>query len=409
MKGLQITHDYHDPSSEIFEVVERKGVGHPDSLADALANEVSIAYSKYCLETIGVIPHHNVDKLYIGAGHYRNSYGICERISPVIVRINGRMSSVFGDIDLNIEQLQVSAVRNYMRQVMPTVADDDLVIESNATQHTKVPYWFTPRNANDISDATSPKANDTSVCIGHWPPTPAESLAYQLERYFWTEVAGYAVPRFVEIGQDIKVMVVRTADHLEATLCVPAMSLRTASYDVYCEFMAEHEKNLQILANTLLIDSGLWSMVRVNPYQRQYMLGLGSCIECGEEGVVGRGNNINGIISTHRIHTLESWAGKNPVYHTGRVYGYMTAKLARAISEQFLVKCTVTVVTRCGDSLFPPYRLMVSTSRPVDSIEIGMFVERLMSETDYVQEILSFRPWIDQLQEVRNASIHNIT
>jgi S-adenosylmethionine synthetase len=192
-------------------------------------------------------------------------------------------------------------------------------------------------------------------------------------------------------------MVVRTANRVEATLCVPAMSLLTASYDAYRELVAGHEKNLKILADVLTADSGLRSTVRVNPYQRQYMLGLGSCIECGEEGIVGRGNNINGVISTHRIHTLESWAGKNPVYHTGRVYGYMTVKLARAISEQFSVKCTITAVTRCGDSLFPPYQLMVSIDRPVDDVELGRFVEQLISETDYVEEILSFRPWINQL------------
>ena len=29
MKGLQVTADYRDPSLESFEVVERKGVGHP--------------------------------------------------------------------------------------------------------------------------------------------------------------------------------------------------------------------------------------------------------------------------------------------------------------------------------------------------------------------------------------------
>jgi S-adenosylmethionine synthetase len=397
MKGLQVTNDYRDPSSEVLEVVERKGVGHPDSLADALANEVSINYSRHCLETVGVILHHNVDKLYIGAGHYKNNYGVCERLSPVIIRVNGRMSSVFGDINLDIEQLQISAVRNYMRQVMPTVVDDDFVIEPNATQYTKVPYWFTPRNLNDIPDAIYPKANDTSVCVGHWPPTPAESLAYKLERYFWKEVSGYAVPRFAEIGQDIKVMVVRTAKHVEATLCVPAMSLFTTSYDVYRELMSENEKNLQTLANNLLANSDLEAKVRINPYQWQYMLGLGSCIECGEEGMVGRGNNINGVISTHRTHTLESWAGKNPVYHVGRVYGYMTAKLARCISQQFSIKCTVTAITRCGDSLFPPYKLIVSTDRLVDDIGLGRFVEKLISETNYVQEILSFKPWINQL------------
>ncbi len=397
MKGLQITCDHRDPSSGVFEVVERKGIGHPDSLADALANEVSLVYSKRCLEIFGVILHHNVDKLYIGAGHYKNDYGICERLSPVIVRVNGRISSVFGDTNLDIEQLQVSAVRNYMCKVMPTMTSDDLIIEPNATQHTKVPYWFRPRNLGDIPDATNPKANDTSVCIGYWPPTPAESLAYQLERYFWTEVSGYTVPRFAEIGQDVKVMVVRNSNHIEATLCVPAMSLFTASYEAYRKLMTEHEKNLQFLADTLLADSELQSIVRINPYQKQYMLGLGSCIECGEEGIVGRGNNINGIISTHRIHTFESWAGKNPVYHTGRVYGYMTAKLARSISEQFSVKCTITAITRCGDSLFPPYRLMVSTDHSVSDIDLGRFIEKLLYETDYVKEILLFRPWINKL------------
>ncbi len=397
MKELQILVNYQDPSSEVFEVVERKGVGHPDSLADALANEVSIVYSKHCLETVGVIPHHNVDKLYIGGGHYKNDYRTCERLAPIIVRVNGRISSVFGDVDLGIKRIQISAVRNYMHKVMPSLTDDDLIIEANATQHTKVPYWFKPRNVDDIPDAANPRANDTSVCIGHWPPTPTESLAYHLESYFWEEVFGYPIPRFPEIGQDIKVMAVRNGNMIEATLCVPVMSLLTDSYSDYCKLILEHENNLQVLAESLLKASEIKPIVRINPYQRQYMLGMGSCIECGEEGIVGRGNNINGIISTHRIHTLESWAGKNPVYHTGRVYGYMTAKLAKAISEKFLVKCTVTSVTRCGDSLFPPYQLILSVNHHINNDELEVFVENLIAETDYVTEILSFRPFINKL------------
>ncbi len=397
MKNLEVTTNHKDPSLEEFEVVERKGVGHPDSLADALANEVSISYARHCLDTIGVIPHHNIDKLYIGAGHYKNDYGICERLSPVIVRINGRMSSNFGDTDLNIEHIQTSAVMNYMSHVMPTIKSEDIVVEPNATQHTKVPYWFNPRSIEDIPDVKLPKANDTSVCVGHWPPTPTESIAYQLERYFWSEDAGFAKPRFKEIGQDIKIMVVRTSKALDATLCVPTMSLFTESFDAYRKLIQVHEENLQVLADKLLEGTGLRVEVRVNPYQRQYMLGLGSCIECGEEGIVGRGNNINGIISTHRIHTLESWAGKNPIYHTGRVYGFMTAKIARAISERFSVRCSVTAVTRCGDTLFPPYRLLVSVSEAVNQNQLQKMIEELMFETDYVQEILSFRPWIESL------------
>lgn len=397
MKGLIISSDYQDPEYGELEVVERKGVGHPDSLADALANEISIEYSKYCLDVIGVIPHHNIDKLYIGGGHYKNDYGTYERLSPILVRVNGRMSSSFGNTILDINQLQRDAIKKYLQKVMPSIGDDDLIIETNASQHTKVPFWFTPRDIGDIPDATNVKANDTSVCVGHWPPTVAESLAYRLERYFWENISGYAVPRFNEIGQDIKIMVVRNRECLDITLCVPTMSLHTLSYEMYCELIKEHEKNLQNFANELLFNSKFYSKIRINPYQKQYMLGLGSCIECGEEGVVGRGNNINGIISTYRMNTFESWAGKNPVYHTGRVYGYITAKLAQAIASKFLVKCSIIAVTRCGDSLFPPYQLKVSTDKVVNIYRLRNFIEQLIVETDYIKEILSFRPWINKL------------
>lgn len=261
----------------------------------------------------------------------------------------------------------------------------------------KVGNWFTPRNRGDIPDADAPKANDTSFCASHWPPTPTESIAYRLERYFWQECDGFAVARFPEVGQDIKVLILREGRHLEATLCVPTLSAQTQSYARYQELIRGYESRLQEVATDIACLYGLDIWVRINPYQRLYMLGIGSCIECGEEGVVGRGNTICGIISSHRVHTQESWAGKNPVYHTGRVFGYLTAKLARAISMQLGVKCAVSVVTRCGDSLIPPRFLGVSVDRPVSQSEVEGIVGSDLLAADYIQEILMFRPWLMEL------------
>ena len=47
MKKIIINSDYNDPDNCNIEVVERKGLGHPDSLADMLAKECSRAYSKF--------------------------------------------------------------------------------------------------------------------------------------------------------------------------------------------------------------------------------------------------------------------------------------------------------------------------------------------------------------------------
>ncbi|MBY0472869.1 hypothetical protein K2Q00_01105 [Patescibacteria group bacterium] len=396
MNYLNITKDYFDPAVLPVEVVERKGVGHPDSLADALANEVSIAFSRECLQRYGLIPHHNVDKLYIGAGYYKNDYSQCNRLAPVVVRVNGRMTNTFGGEAIGIEEIQHNAVWNYLSKVLPRITPEDLIIDPNATQHTKVAHWFTPRDRADIPDADHARANDTSFCVGHWPPTLAEMLAYRLERYFWEPVGGFAIPRFPEIGQDIKVMVLRRGNELEAVLCVPTISIHTPSRERYLELIKYHEEQLTALVGRFA-GNNQKIVVRVNPYQHQYMLGLGSCIECGEEGIVGRGNSLNGVISSHRVHTLESWAGKNPVYHTGRVMGYLVSKLSKSIAIELNVRCTVSALTRCGDTLLPPAMLHVATSNDVDPVEVERLVEKDMLSADYVQEILNFRPWMLEL------------
>lgn len=395
MNHLVVTRGFNDPSCFPLEVVERKGVGHPDSLADALANEVSVAYSRYCLERFGFILHHNVDKLYIGAGHYKNDFGVSTRLQPVVVRTNGRISSSFGGESIDIDSIQRVAVERYMNIVMPHMTEEDLVVESNASQHTKVSNWFTPKSRSDVPDADNPRANDTSFCVSHWPPTPVEHMVYELERYFWEEKDGFAVPRFPDIGQDIKVLAVRRNQNVEITLCVPTMSLSTSSYDHYVQILRCHELALQKIALRIAQESGLRCDVRINPYQRLYMLGIGSCIECGEEGLVGRGNAITGVISSHRVHTQESWAGKNPVYHTGRVMGYLTLKLARVVSEAMNTKCSVSVMTRCGDSLFPPHLISVELEgRNIDENVVAKLVDEHVLSADYVEEILNFRPWM---------------
>ena len=49
------------------EVVERKGIGHPDSLADILAESFSNDYSLYCLENFGTVLNYWFDKVTKGS------------------------------------------------------------------------------------------------------------------------------------------------------------------------------------------------------------------------------------------------------------------------------------------------------------------------------------------------------
>jgi S-adenosylmethionine synthetase len=395
-KFLTMNNQWMNPEIRDVEVVERKGFGHPDTLADGVAEWVSIAYARYCLERFGVVPHHNLDKVYIGAGHFTSGFGYVRMHKPVRCVINGRISNTMNGEPIPVEEIQERAAREYVARILPHLDPlKGLSIIPNATQHTLRDHWFTPRNRKDIPDANHPMANDTSLCVAHAPFTTVESLAFQLERSFWTfDMEGAPIsPRWDDVGQDIKVMIMRRKEAIEVTVCVPLISLRTASWGAYCQRIGMIRSHLQSLAENIVVPRGYTVKVCVNPAVEKddvhlYLLGTGSCVECGEEGVVGRGNPISGVISPCRLHTMEAPFGKNLVYHTGRVLGFLTHRLARALYARLEMPCSVYAVTENGGQLLPPKSLIVETHEMPDRHLVETIIEDEFLNVDYVAALL---------------------
>ena len=84
-----------DPGENEVEVVERKGRGHPDTICDALSEEVSRTLCRYYLERFGRILHHNVDKVLLVGGSSKprlaaaRSLGRSKSSSPVARQRSG--------------------------------------------------------------------------------------------------------------------------------------------------------------------------------------------------------------------------------------------------------------------------------------------------------------------------------
>lgn len=388
MDFLRLTTDYQDPEARSLEIVERKGIGHPDTLADMLAEAVSVHYSRYCLEKFGMVLHHNVDKLYIGGGHFEINFGQSTMLEPVQVFVNGRMSNSFANEHLDLSEISRESILPLLLAVLPHLKENEVVINSNSTQHTKIPYWFSPRGRQDLPDSYMPMANDTSVCVSHWPMTVSERLAFELERYFWIMRDGVFVPKFDCYGQDVKVMVCRKERNIDITVCLPVISTAISSFVEYDQLIEKAEDELNDLAERIVEETMFSVSVKVNPYQRLYMLGTGSCIECGEEGIVGRGNSNAGIISVFRPHSMEAWAGKNPVYHTGRVLSFLTMNLAKALNKELGVKCTVMAMSKNNHSLVPPYLLLVETDRKVQQDRVQEIITLNFINVDYLRHLL---------------------
>ena len=69
-----------------IEIVERKGVGHPDSMADGFAEAVSRALCNEYIKKFGTVLHHNTDQVEAAAGSRScPEYGGGELISPIYV------------------------------------------------------------------------------------------------------------------------------------------------------------------------------------------------------------------------------------------------------------------------------------------------------------------------------------
>jgi len=389
MDYLRLKNDFLDPEALNLEIVERKGLGHPDTLADALAELVSMDYSAFCLKNFGAVLHHNIDKLYIGAGLFKSNFGYCLKEKPVQVFINGRMSNYFGGQKIDLERLQKETILGYLGSILPRLREDDVVINNNTTQNSRIPFWFSPRDSRDLPESTKLQAGDNAVCVFSWPLTAVEQLVYSLEDYFWEKSEKFPNPKFDFLGQDIKILACREDRNVNISVRVPVISSCVKNQEEYDSVVRSVKDGLSNLAAELVSDQMLIDL-EVNAH-KPYLLGVGSCIECGEEGLVGRGNANSGLISIFRPHSVEAPSGKNPIYHTGRVLNFLVMNLSQAIYKEFAAKNTVLAATKNGGSLVPPYLLSISTDKKISQKDIERVIKKYFLEIDYLARLLSER------------------
>ena len=362
---LKITKDYKDPERNI-EIVERKGIGHPDTIADKLATECSRVYSVYCKKHFNCILHHNIDKLYVGGGLFLLENNKIKKYNKIRVELNGRVSNTMNGEKIDLESIFIPTIKEYFKSIMPRInPDEDLDIKINCTQFSKREYWYEPRNVDDVPDSKELFAADTSLCVIHSSKTFCENLAFELEQSFWSyDERGYAHPKYSDVGQDIKVMVSRIENDVTATLCVPVYKDLYSNKEEYDNIIKKHEERLTNIAYTIHNPKNYNFKIEINRMPdnsyRNYSLVLGSCIECGEEGLVGRGNNAQGLISTFREHTVEAPCGKNERYHTGRVINFMGIKALNRIDKELNIKATLYCLTRNRGSLTEPFLFYLS-------------------------------------------------
>jgi S-adenosylmethionine synthetase len=339
-----------------IEMVERKGVGHPDTLSDGVAEAISQAYSRYTLERFGHVAHHWVDKCMLIGGESRIRPGRGELIRPMKLIVVGKITTELGDRAIPVREIAIAAAHEFFARRLPRLdVRTGLVIEfelNSAVGAGRPARWYRPSQVGDLTPLASVRANDAVICSAYAPLSRTEQAVLDIERHLNGDAFKVAHP---EIGSDIKVLASRIGHAVDIVACVPWIADLTPSRAVYDAGKEWVTAEIRRIAEANLNDHDV--TVRINTRDDDeaiYLTATGTASDTGDVGVVGRGNRVNGLITPGRVTSIEAPAGKNPTYHSGKIYAVLALDLAHRIAAKVGAECYVGITTSTGNPLSAP-------------------------------------------------------
>jgi S-adenosylmethionine synthetase len=359
-----------------LEIVERKGLGHPDTICDSLVEAIAVALNGMYLERLGALAHYNIDKALLVAGHCRKTFGAGEVTRPMEFIVGDRATFEVDGHKLPVEETVHAAVDTWLVHHLPRVQPHlrtRVVLGPGSAELTGI---FAPGAPDVVS-------NDTSGASGYAPLSPTETLVLAVEQFLnGTEFKS----RFADTGHDVKVFAVREDDRLAVTVAMPLLALATPSERAY---FARRDEILAVLARRFepapfTIE---WRLNNLDAPGRGsdgvYLTVTGTSAEDADSGQVGRGNRANGLIAFARPTGGEATAGKNALAHAGKIYSVLSHHLARRLHEAVagVVEVYTHVAAKIGDPVDRPWvGVQVVLAEGVELGDVEERIRRTLAE-----------------------------
>lgn len=334
------------------EIVERKGLGHPDTICDALAEELSRALSRYYLERFGLVMHHNVDKALLWGGISKTRFGGGEVLAPIEIFLAGRATCEYKGVRVPVEELVRESCTGWLAAHFHVL---------DPAQHIKLHSLIRPGSSDLVElylrqeKTGAALANDTSCGVGYAPLSRLEQAVLRVEKHLNSAAIKQRHPA---IGEDIKVMGVRQDDSLDLTIACAFIDRYIRDID---DYVGNKAQLIDLVKQVVSIEAGGTVSVTVNAADdigggSLYLTVTGTSAESGDDGEVGRGNRVNGLITPYRPMNMEAAAGKNPVTHVGKLYNIAAQQIAGSLVEQLdvVLEAGCYLVSRIGSPIHEP-------------------------------------------------------
>jgi S-adenosylmethionine synthetase len=387
------------PDSRTFEVVERKGIGHPDTMSDLIAEQFSYRYSQYCADRFGQVLNHAVDKVTLVGASVRVRLGTVDMIEPGVVMLIGKVAPSVGSDRIPLHDLLRQATEDVIEF---SLIDSTILRHLNLVIHNsfsspadRSANFYLPESLEEAIriGALETGANDTVFCTGMAGTSRLERLAVDLELCV---TAPRQRRRWPQIGTDVKVMAARSCDAVDVTMCVPVNPMAIES-------RAEYDDALQVVSRVLqgVISASTYPQARLTVNSKDcdggmYLAPFGTSLGKSDCGAVGRGNRREGFIAAFRPTNVEAPAGKNPLHHAGKLYTIAAQELAQSVFDVFGRNNATSIVAQNGGVLDRPAHVNIDLEKegpvPDDVIELAeielsripQITKRLLSEEPVV-------------------------
>lgn len=313
-----------------IEIVERKGIGHPDSICDGIAESVSRALSNAYIDYFGGVLHHNTDEVQITAGESSPEFGGGDIIKPMDILLTGRGVPEYDGRKIGVDRIAIGAAKEYLKDTLI-----NLDVETCTVVECKIGH-----GSGDLVDVFRrkgvPKANDTSFGVGYAPFSETEQIVMAAEEFLNTRSFKNKYP---QIGEDIKVMGLREKEKITLTVAVAMISKYVYGVEDYQEAKEMVKDTVTSMAREYtdrqvetVVNTGDDSSSKTE--KGYYLTVTGTSAEMGDDGSVGRGNRANGLITPNRPMSMEATSGKNPINHVGKIYNLLSNQMANTIVDE---------------------------------------------------------------------------
>ncbi|HJZ13659.1 MAG TPA: methionine adenosyltransferase [Acidobacteriota bacterium] len=331
-----------------IEVVERKGLGHPDSICDAVMEEAARALSREYRSMFGTILHHNLDKALLVGGAAERKFGGGRITEPMRLIFGDRATLEAQGRKIPVEEIVVETAKAWFRRNLRFVDPEK-----------NVSYQMEIRpGSSELSNIFAGKkrwlgANDTSAGVGFAPLTETEAIVLETELHLNSHEFKEQHP---ETGEDVKIMAIRRDRDLQLTVAMPLIDRFIADEQAYFEIKRAALRAIREIVRSRA-DAFANIKISLNTADEKgkglagiYLTVTGTSAEHADSGEVGRGNRVHGLISFNRPTSLEAAAGKNAVSHIGKIYNLLAHKMAHKIYEEIpgMKDVTILLVSEIG-------------------------------------------------------------